>query len=82
MSVINESRASALYGLRAHPHYGRLLEKLNRSEFSTILDFCRDHQDYSSHAFTEKADTMFLDKPKPKNWLIIVEILLLLGAKK
>lgn len=73
------NRMDMFSALKKHPYYGSLIKKLGKSELNLITVFCQTHHSTTRDEFVQLANRYFLDKPKPKNWQIISDILTAIG---
>jgi hypothetical protein len=69
------TRLKALQQIRNHTLLGSRFARLTQAEVSLMRQFIRINDGLDCLAFEDKVNRMFLDKPKPKNWTIIQEVL-------
>lgn len=70
------TRESAFKSFAAHPWLGRVYKQLSRAEVDIALGFMADNSHLANAAFERAAVRMFLDRPKPKHWTAIEELLI------
>lgn len=58
-----------------HPWLKRVVAKLSAADRATALHFVYANGDMDKGRFEFAINRMFLDKPKPKNWTAILELL-------
>lgn len=61
--------------LYKHAHYGALLLRLSADDLKTVKAFIVDNRNLDKGQFVHSVNRMFIDKSKPKNWTLIMEIL-------
>jgi len=49
--------------------------RLGQADLALAHSFIQENQSLDKGAFELKVNRMFLDRPKPKNWTVIVELL-------
>lgn len=69
------SREYAFKAFKDHPWLSRVYKQLNKSEFDMAIAFIEANDHLAKDAFEQAAVRMFLDKPKPKHWTAIEELL-------
>jgi hypothetical protein len=57
------------------PLKSKALVKMGRSGILVCENFIKENDDLDFHSFAYKCNRMFLDKPKPKHFVIIIDIL-------
>lgn len=65
-----------------HPHYQRLADRLNDDEIDLMINFIDLYKDEGRAIFEMKLNRLFLDKKKPKNWSIILELLSIYNTRR
>ena len=75
MGLFKSSRLESFHKLQFHPWLKRSYEKLVPAEVQIIEDFIREHDQLSRADFELKVNRMFIDKPRPKHWKQIMELL-------
>lgn len=68
-------RRGNLLALREHAWFDRLYARLSSEELQTCHRFIDEHDALDRSEFEMRVNRMFLDKPKPKNWTVIAELL-------
>lgn len=63
--------------LENHPFYNKYFNKLNNIEKKIAMEFIKQNDLLNNDEYATKAVRLFLDlKNKPKNWVIIEELLI------
>ena len=62
--------------LSDHAHYSRLIQRLKQSDIKMIEQFNAAHEQLDIENFSFILNRFFLSKEKPKNWGLILEILM------
>lgn len=70
-------RLTKFKNLTNHPHYSRLMNRLNLQDMELITRFITSNGDIDKSTFEFRLNRLFLDKPKPKNWSLILEFLMI-----
>jgi hypothetical protein len=70
------TRASAFLNYKDHPLLKKQYKKLADYELAIAMGFILDNIYLSKDDFERKAVRLFMDKPKPKHWKEIEELLL------
>jgi hypothetical protein len=70
-----EKRNENFEALKEHPWLGKIFKKLSAKELSLARAFLNIHYGASKGDFEWAVQRMFLDKEKPKNFSIIMELL-------
>lgn len=68
-------RATKLEQLKTHAWFGRVFKRLSKSELELARSFLQSHDDLAKAEFEFAVNRMFLDKPKPKHWVEILDLL-------
>lgn len=68
-------RIKKLNKLKDHAMYGKLIKKLKRSEVDLLVSIINNNEHLNKAEFSKLASRYFINKPKPKNYLIIIELL-------
>lgn len=71
---------SYLDKLAKHPYYGRMVGKLTKPDKEMIEDFIAINKFADRNQFESLANRFFIDKPKPKNWKLISELLSVINS--
>lgn len=79
IKTTSEHRMQMFSALEKHPYYGPLIKKLGKSELNLITEFCKNNHSTTRDQFVHLTNRYFLDKPKPKNWQTICDILTAIG---
>lgn len=61
--------------LHEHPWYGPRINKLKKPELMMMGDFIEENGELETNEFVHKVNRMFINKEKPKNWAMIMEML-------
>lgn len=69
------NRTDLFLNLQFHPWFKKAFKKLNDKEKKIALDFIANHNHLDKGSFELAINRMFLDQEKPKNWSIILELL-------
>ena len=69
------ARLQKFEALKTHPMYRKQIQKLNDEEFGTIQWFCKFYADRNQKDFEMLGNRLYLDKPKSKNWVAVVELI-------
>lgn len=69
-------RLSVFKALRSHPYLGKARAKLTKEEEQTAEAFIVESDHLDRSGFELLVNRMFLDKPKPQHWVIMMEMLL------
>lgn len=78
------ARLQNFRNLETHPWFSKLLKRLTKKEVLLAEAFIMENEDLNRGDFDLKMNRLFLDKEKPKNWAIILELLMIsnMEAKK
>lgn len=68
-------RLENFLALEIHPWLGKSFKKLKKSDLEICFKFLKDFESLDKNDFEFKLNRLFLDKDKPKNWMIISELL-------
>lgn len=71
----NSQREQSYQNLKTHPWFKRLFKRINGEHEQIILSFIAQNDALNRDAFEAAVNRMFLDKPKPKNYEIVLELL-------
>lgn len=69
------TRLKAFESLETHAWLGRVFKRLSKSELAFCLETLRSSEHMSKGDFELKVNRLFLDREKPKNSTIIMELL-------
>ncbi|OQB05794.1 MAG: hypothetical protein BWY19_00819 [bacterium ADurb.Bin212] len=76
------SRIDYFNTLKKDPYYSRLCPKLKPSDIDAILSFISHNDALGYSEFEERLNRLYIDKEKPKNWKLILEILMISNRAK
>ena len=68
-------RLDKFKSLESHPWLKKSYAKLAQNERDMAENFILNHNNLDKGEFEFAVNRMFLDRPKPKNWTIILEML-------
>lgn len=69
------NRAEAFQSLKSDSWFSRVFAKTKASDRELCLKFIEENDGLDRADFEFQVNRMFLDKEKPKNWTLIVELL-------
>lgn len=69
------SRLDVLNSLTADAWFSKLIKKLKPKDLEFCMSFLSNTENLPVEDFLDKVKYLYLDRPKPKNHTIIVEIL-------
>ena len=69
-------RLAAFNKLSEHPWLGKSFKKLTKDDVSMVQEWLAANSEIDRNRFNELAVRLFLDKPKPKAWKEIEELLI------
>lgn len=70
-----DKRLEAFHSFNDHAWLKRLYKKLGPNELSMCTTFIAVHEGVSADVFEMAVNRMFIDKPKTRNWRVIMELL-------
>lgn len=70
-----EKRNDTFEAFSTHPWFGKVFKRLKNDDLSTARCFLKANGHLGKGEFEFAVNRMFLDKPKPKNWKEIQELL-------
>lgn len=73
--ALMSSRIRAFEQFKNHPWLGRVYKRLDKADLELAHGFLSENASLNKAAFESAALRLFLDKPKPKNWTAIEELL-------
>lgn len=73
---------SYLDQLTKHPYYSKMVGKLSESDKKIIEEFILSNNSLDRNQFEHLANRYFIDKPKPKNWKLISELLSVINSNR
>ncbi len=68
-------RLQRLESFKSHAWMKRLYKKISKRDETFLEETIREHANLDKNAFEMMVNRLFLDKPKPKNWKYIIELL-------
>ena len=68
-------RKQAFENLQHHPWFGKVFARLKPATKALALQFIEQHQSASHDQFIPLVNRMFLDKERPKQWELILDLL-------
>lgn len=71
----NSQRKQSYQSLKTHPWFKRLFKRVKPEHEQLILSFIAANDCLNKNDFEAAVNRMFLDKPKPKNYEIVLELL-------
>lgn len=71
------TRLEKFRNLGKHPWFQRLISRLTRKEVLLAEGFLIENEALNRNDFDFKMNRLFLDKEKPRNWAIILELLMI-----
>lgn len=72
---IRGCRVTAFESLSCQPYAGALYDRLSAKEVQFCLDWLRDRAGLSREGIHDEIDRIWMDKPKPKNAGVMIELL-------
>jgi hypothetical protein len=69
------SRLERFYELKEHAWFGKRFAKLKTAELEICEGFIMANESLSQNDFEIRLNSMFLDKEKPRNWELILDLL-------
>lgn len=70
------TRIDAIKDLCERYPYQKSARRMSEAEFDQMVAFIDDHNELGHLEFEYAVNRMFLDKPKPKSWAIVQELLI------
>ena len=80
--LYNKDMETIIISMEKHPIYSKLFKRLKNDEFKMIENFIEENNSKNKGDFEYKINRLFLDKEKPKNWAIILELLSIYNTKR
>lgn len=72
---MGQERLIKLLGFREHPWLGRVFVRLSKADLAFMESFCVENAALGKDDFEKRVNRMFLDRERPKNWKLILELL-------
>jgi hypothetical protein len=70
------TRLDKFYALKNHPMLGRSYKRLTLDEIAICVKFINETEHLNINEYAHLVVRLFLDKPKPKHWTYIEELLM------
>lgn len=68
-------RLTAYLSYKTHPWLSKSFKRLKSDEIDLGVQFIKANENLDKDAFDKAINRMFLDRPKPKHWATILELL-------
>lgn len=69
------NRADRFKALKTHPWFSKVYKKLSDEDLVFACKFILDNENLNTDEYISKLLKYWLDKPKPKNWTLIEDLL-------
>lgn len=68
-------RIDQFKNLANHAYYGKSIKKLKSVDFDIIYQFISENDHFNKNDFASAVNRMFINREKPKNFTLIMELL-------